>query len=145
MRFLTLVLALILLAGCTPPSMNLQRSALRSLGDVGVTVTLDLVKADKVKATQAEVVVVCDAVLRFLNGGTADGLTQTGISSKLQSLIPAKYRAYFSSALQALSGQTINVGAKIGMKNLRRINAAVVGIKAGARYYVVTDRSPLTP
>lgn len=145
MKFSLLAGLLLVVSSCTPPSLNVQRSALRSVGDLGVTVGLEFVAEKDVVALRKEIAEVAKKVVQFLDTGVVPNLTEAQINARLVSLVPPKYMSYFNTALTALSGRGIPIGQKIGSKNVRRIKAAVKGIQRGAEGYLKTDRNPPAP
>lgn len=141
MRYLLPIL--LVLAGCTAPNaMNDQRAALRSGGDVGVTMSLDQVPEAELAGTQLIVKNTGEAILKFLDSGNVAELTRTDLQTKLNTLVPVKYQAYYSAALLVLGSQTVSVD-KVGTDNVKRIKAAVIGVLRGNEAYDVKDRQPV--
>jgi len=142
MKHFFLPALVLLISSCTPPSMNVQRSALRAAGDLAATGGLEFVKLDDVDRVQAEVKLVSKGILNWLKTGQVPNLTQSEINTKLKTLVPDEFAGYFDTVFTALSALNLNVGQKLGDKNLRRIVAAVTGIMTGAESYHKSDRNP---
>lgn len=139
MRKYLAVLGFLLVVGCTPPSMNLQRSLLRDTGDSGITVLLDETPLEKVDATRAEVKDIGEAILKFLDTGKVYELTRSELAVELKKIVPEKYDVYYDMVMTAISEQQLDVD-KIGQNNVARIRAAVVGALRANELYKKSDR-----
>jgi len=126
------------LAGCKP-SMNVQRSGLRCVGDTGVTVLLDELPEEKVAEARKDVKDIGAALLKFLETGDVAALTMSELRAELEKLVPVKYKGYFDAVLSAASTQHVDV-EKIGPNNVKRVRAAILGCLEGEQRYDVADR-----
>ncbi len=137
-RILLLLMCLVLVVGCVP-SMNIQRAGLRSAGDLGVTACLDAVPAEAAGPLKAEIESIAESILVFLDTGAVAALTHSELRTKLEELVPVKYRSYFDAVLSAVSDRSVDVD-KIGANNVKRLRAGAVGIVAGCTRYDKEDR-----
>ena len=138
MRYVSLVLCLAVF-GCTPPSMNMQRSMLRGGCDAATTVALDSVPVDQLAGVRVDISSTCSALASFMGSGNVSDLTSATVTAKLQELVPERLRPYFSAVLAAVSSQQVNT-AKIGVDNIKRINAAILGVSLANAQYATADR-----
>ena len=147
MRFLAIVVVAALAAGCQTPSfsLNVQRSLLRDGGDSGITFYLETVDKVKLADTQTKIGEACDAMETFLKTGQAAVLPLSEVEKQLKRVVPAKYHRIVSTAIAAISAVNVDVSKKIGVNNVKRIRAAVVGIRTGTTRYDVADRNPDPP
>jgi len=120
--------------------MNVQRSGLRSSGDLTATISLDeLVKSEDVPGTVALIDETIDKLLEFLEDGELIHLTRSEFRLKAMEYIPVRLRDFSDAFFAAVSTQHLNVD-KIGSKNVRRLKAFLKGAKNGLKEYKVEDR-----
>ena len=139
MRTVFGLMVLVLCVGCTAPSMNVQRSVLRDAGDTGLTVALDAVDEAAVPNVQKEVEQTTKAILKFLEDGKVSDLTHSDAVKELEKLIPANLRPYFDAVLSVLGTHQVDV-EKIGKDNVKRLQAACIGVLQGNTQYSLEDR-----
>jgi hypothetical protein len=148
MRYYLFLLAMLLCTfGCQMPSMNYQRSALRDVGDIGATATLEQADAKMIEKYKVDIVDTCNAIIKFLDGGKVADLTPYAVEAKLREIVPIKYIPLLNTALTALdnSNATVNPSNAIGPDNVKRIKAAVIGFRQGTIEYDVNDRLKEVP
>lgn len=144
MRKLTILFALAFVVGCVPPSMNLQRSALRGAGDTAVTVILDSSSDSSYKESLTKIKGIAEAILKFLEDGKVANLTRSQIGVEITKLVPAKYKGWADQLLAAASGTVVDVDKieKIGVNNIARLKAFLKGTLSGTNEYKEADRPP---
>lgn len=145
MRLIAVVFVAAFAAGCLPPSLNIQRSLLRDGGDSGVTFYLETVDEAKLAETQKTIGEACDAMDEFLKTGSAATLPLAEIETQLKRVVPEKYQRWVGTALAAVSAVNVDVTKAIGADNVKRIRAALIGIRIGTTEYDVNDRNPDPP
>jgi hypothetical protein len=129
---------LLLAMGCSPKSLNLQRSALRAAGDLAATEYLDLRDEKDVPSVKEDILEITGKLDRFSHDGSIKDLTKGKIAEELSELIPEDYRDFTDLILDFID---VDVETdKIGKNNLKRIRAALFGIIAGTNEYDVEDR-----
>jgi len=83
-----------LLIGCTKPSyksMNIQRSALRSVSDSGTTVSLDTVPLTKVAEVRNRTKQIAEEMHKLLETGTVGQMTLAELRKQLSKIVPEDY------------------------------------------------------
>lgn len=145
MRFIAVVFVAVFAAGCLPPSLNIQRSLLRNGGDSGVTFYLETVDEAKLAETQKTIGEACDAMDEFLKTGSAATLPLAEVEKQLKRVVPAQYQRWIGTALAAVSAVNVDVTKAIGVDNVKRIRAALIGIRIGATEYDEADRNVAPP
>jgi len=149
MKRISLILVMVLCAGCIKPSvksMNIQRSGIRCVGDTATTVSLDSLASDaEVNVVKPKVKEIALAVQLFLKDGKIADLTLPEFTDELRKLITEDYRFLLDIALAQIQGMTVDV-QKIGANNLERINSVCVGVIRGCdlydlKYRPVTDEA----
>ena len=126
--------------GCKSPSMNVQRSSLRAVGDVAATIVLEGIDADKVESSRAEALDLIDSIEKFLDDGTVPEMAVTALRDLIKEKVPLKYSAIADTLLAYIP--TTNVPTeKLGVNNLKRVQAACYGLKVGFTKYDVVDRN----
>lgn len=141
MRFISIIFVAALAAGCQTPSVNVQRSFLRVGGDTSVTFYLDTVDAAKLVETQTKIGEICDAMETFINTGNVAALPLAKIEAQLKRVVPAKYQRWIGTVLAAVSAASFDVNGAIGAANVKRIMAAIIGVRIGSAEYSATDRN----
>ena len=140
MRNTIALLTLVLVAsGCKSVSMNVQRSSLRSSGDVGVTIYLDGCKAVTVEGKIAKIKEAVAKVEKFLEVGNAAALLPSQLRIELIQLVGPTYGILVDNLIAIISAEHLQLG-KVGEKNVRRIKALLAGISCGLDEYVLEDR-----
>jgi hypothetical protein len=135
------MLASVLLAGCTPPSMNEQRSALRAAGDVFTTIYLDDRAAADIPKRKSELKQLSEKLLEFLSDGNAAALTETKLKDGVLKLVPKGYRDMADNLLSSLSKRKAEVKIdKIGQDNIDRLKAFLIGALLGIDKYNMDHR-----
>ena len=128
--------------GCRAPSMNVQRSGLRGVGDVAATVLLERVPEAAVPVVREkalEVIAQCDAAL---SDGVLPGMSLDALKKILDEKVPEQYKPVSDAVLKVVRGIRLPTEA-LGENNAKRIRAALVGIKSGVTEYKVGDRNPV--
>lgn len=124
-------------------SLNVERCSLRSVGDMGVTGTLD-VAADTVASVEKEKVKeVAESVRLFLRTGKVADLDIATLQTALDKIVPVEYRWVVDALIAAIRDKTVPVGG-IGADNVKRLDAICVGILAGCDSYDMSDRPKVT-
>ena len=142
MRMLVVVLfmAMVFMAGCKQPGMNVQRSGLRDVGDIASTLWLENIEMAKVEKRKGEIIETCDKLLEFLKTGQVIGLTSGALIEKLIGKVPTDYIWIPQQAL--VYANLANVDTNIvGDKNKKRLVAFIVGMKRGGEGYLSSDRA----
>ena len=147
MKKFALATLLLIAAGCVPPSMNLQRAALRGGGDTAVTAVLGEVSDENFDDTFGKVKSIVDGVAKFLDDGKIADLTQSQLSDEIMKLVPVKYKAWADQLLAVASGVVVSEDqiAKVGVDNVRRLKAFLKGTKTGLTEYKKEDRKKPEP
>ena len=130
---------LLLLVGCVPVSLNLQKAGLRSTGDLGVTASLDAVDVSAVDDVKGIVADTAESILKFLDDGQVADLTNSAARKEIEKLIPVQYRPYFDAVMSILSTKDVDV-EKFGEDNVKRVKAACYGVLSGCEHYDNADR-----
>ena len=148
MKNLILAASFILLAGCAPPSLNIQRSVLRGTGDTAVTFVLDEVAEDKLDETSGKIKSIVEGVAKFLEDGKVANLTRSQLSTEILKIVPAKYKNWADQLLAVVSAQDITVDTakveKIGVNNVLRLKAFLKGALGGIKEHN-KDHRPVEP
>jgi len=139
MRYSLLIAIVLLAIGCTPPSMNMQRSGLRGICDAGTTAALDAVSEESLPAVQKDIKDTCDALSKFMADGKVADLVYSDFRAAIEKLIPQNLKSYFDAVLAAASTQELDIG-KLGTNNVKRINAAILGVQLANAQYAKEDR-----
>lgn len=134
MNKLLLPACLILISGCVPPSMNLQRATLRAVGDASITAIVDNRSDEKVDETLSKVKEVGEGIAKFLKDGKVADLTDTQLKEEILKLVPAQYKNWADQLLGVVSVREVNVG-KIGADNVALLDAFVKGTLTGVVEY----------
>ena len=137
-------LVMLFTVGCSSlQSLNLQRSGLRSVGDVAVTAYLDSVDDDKWEAHQTEIDDIVTRLTEFMTTGEVENLVYPKLVEAIRGLVPNQYRTISNQLLAAVENTSADVKVeKIGQENVDRINAFLAGAATGLRAYKVDHRPP---
>jgi len=146
-QWLTAMLMLALGSGCAAvQSLNLQRSALRSAGDVSVTAVLDQMADDQWEAAHAEITDVVQRLQAFMADGAVAELVHPKLVEAVRGLIPAQYKSLGNTLLASIENTGADVNTtKIGADNVARIDAFLTGAATGLHAYRGTHRPPDAP
>ena len=131
------ILLVAVASGCGPSfvSMNVQRSALRSTADIGVTVYLDARDITVVDAEKVTLKDVATSIDTFLNTGNVAALPLDQLRTHLHNFVPAQYHSLIDTALlAAVSRKNLDPNA-IGVDNLVRIRSALYGMNLALNEY----------
>ena len=142
MRKIRIALALaavMVVVGCKPPSMNLQRSGIRAGTDLAITAALDASSAGKVDARKAKVKEVCDQLEALLDGGTVPDMALGAFEDLLKRVVPADLGKLRLVVMGALYGVKVPTD-KIGANNVKRVRAAVNQARIAVDAYAMEDR-----
>lgn len=130
------VFVLIVLAGCTAPTINLQLSGLRSAGDVAATIYLDERDLSAIPKRKEEISKFAEKIAEFLDSGNAAKLTETKLRDAVLKLVPEVYRGIGTSLLDSLSKRELNVETQIvGANNIARLKAFLRGAAIAVKEY----------
>jgi hypothetical protein len=136
MKIMLTLVTVILFAGCAPPSVNLQLSAIRSAGDISATTYLDERDLPNVPARIKEIGTFGRKVAEFLGTGNAAGLAETKLKSAVLKLVPAAYQPIADSLIDSMAKRKLNVDVdKIGKANVARIRAFFLGVVTASERY----------
>lgn len=134
-----MLMAWVMLSGCRPPGLNVERSALRGGGDLGVTAILDAQPIGKVDTVSTEIREGVAAARKLFDEGT---LTLGAFREKIIALFPSDMQRIAATILSAIEGTRVPT-EKLGPANKKRILAALNGADAGLNAYSKEDRPPL--
>jgi len=142
--FVFSLLVLFSAVGCssTHSSMNLQRSGLRGISDLSVTVLLDRAEVTELAGMKEQLEVLLDIVEQFANDGKLSALTQDEVLALLLAQIPSEYAIHTQWLHTAITAAlaTTDTTLPIGENSQRRLLAFVYGSRTALRAYTVTDR-----
>ena len=144
--FSVLAVLCVFVTGCVTPSfssMNIQRSGIRSTGDMATTVALDSVLLSEADSTKVKTREIALAVQLFLKDGKVADLTIPEISSELKKIIPESYYFMLDILIAQIQGITVDTQV-IGANNLERLNSVCVGVINSCNLYDVKYRPDLT-
>lgn len=128
LKLMIAIFVLPVLTGCTAPTINLQLSSLRSVGDVAATIYLDERNLADVPKRQEEIKQFAEKIAEFLDSGNAAKLTETKLKDGILKLVPEVYRGIGQSLLDSLSKRELNVKTQaIGLRNIARLKAFLGG------------------
>ena len=131
------IVIMAMVGGCKTTSMNLQRSGLRSSGDLVVTGTLDAQESDTVSDSISKIETTCDKIETHL-GGLDDGATLNDFRSAVLAEIPPATHFLIDAVCERvgkrMEGQVLSPDA------VKRILAFVRGARSGATRYDMADR-----
>lgn len=129
--------------GCSPGSLNMQRSGLRASGDLAITLFLD-----NNPASRADAKVHADNAMAFLATGGVTNLPVAKVADSLSAMIPLRYKDWVTQALAVAVVQadstTVHVG-KIGANNVARLRAFVRGVQLGAELFIAPPVETANP
>ena len=145
--YITLILSTaLLLTGCTPPSMTMQVSGIRGVGDLAVTSILDNQSDKRVDEVRAELVDIIDRLGKLVTGNAAGVLTAPQLQAQVARIVPKRYKSLIETAMDQLEDRDVKVKTDfIGKDNLIRLKALFVGAMRGLKLYDVTQREEPTP
>lgn len=140
-----LIFSAVFAAGCASwQSLNLQRSGLRSAGDVTVTAYLDHAPADAWEAHATEIRAVLERLQAFVADGAVQNLVYPQLVEAVRGLVPADYRSLANLVLDAVQHTSADVDVdSIGADNVARIRAVLQGVATGLRRYEGGHRPPV--
>lgn len=143
MRIHICILILLLAAvmsSCSAGSMNVQRSGLRSVGDLSVTVLLDKTSEANIEKNKERIKKVLETIRTLVTSDDLTALTRTKFTTKLLKKIPAQYaswtRSVIDTALLSVESHT-----QIDADDRRRIMAFVNGSFQAIDSYSTDDRA----
>ena len=117
--------------GCSPLSLNMQKSGLRAVGDVSTTWLIE----HREGVTAAGVLAAADKLIAYLESGDVSNLPLGDLEDKLKAQVPEQYAALVSKVVKAASKRLATATGKIGKNNVARMLALAKGIRmAGAEY-----------
>jgi hypothetical protein len=144
MKHVCIALSLLLLVGCTMPSyksLNAQRAAIRSAGDVSVTLSLDTIgTAEQVADVSKKTKEICVAIESILGDGKISSMPIADVTANLRAKIPADYQFLYDMLISQVDNLSVPT-AVLGGQNVKRMLALCDGIITGCDKYVFTDRS----
>ena len=122
----------LMVVGCRvqAPSMNVQRSALRSLSDMSATFAIENIKNHA--EAQKQIMEYSTAALKWLENGEIDKKTAIEVGKELKKIVPKKYWSFVDMAMDALDNVQADPQAILGKDNVRRLIAFFTGTKIGA-------------
>lgn len=126
MKFLSILPIILSLAGCGV-GLNIQRSVLRSTGDLGATIYLDeAVSAQSAESVRVELLNIFNGVDKFMDTGSVANLSVDKLVIELNKIIPVKYQNYAEKIASHIEVANVNVDA-IGKNNVKRVKAFLKG------------------
>ena len=144
MKKLLLLVMVLGLVGCEPPSMNVQRSAARDAGDTGITIYLDGRNVHDLDEKKARILAIAIEIEEFLNTGEVSELTVGALKKQVNKIVPAEYQNLSDTVLEYLSEYSIPTD-KVPAEVVKNIKAALYGIRTGVAEYRIEDRKPEKP
>lgn len=140
-RMIILILSIIL-SGCSFDfSRNMQRANIRSVGDNTVTVSLDSIKdTEEAILVKDQIKTIAEAVRKFLYSGNISDLTIPELVMELEKIVPESYRSFVDFLISKIQVIHVNTQA-IGPDNVRRIDAACIGVILACNEYRIEDRA----
>jgi len=138
-KILVLFVALIAMAGCESPSMNLQRSAARDSGDTGVTIYLDQRKTEDVDAKKKQTLTIISEIENVLNNQHLGLLTVEKLQAEVKKIVPSEYSSISNTILNFVADMKIPT-EKVPESIIRNIQAFLKGAKVGVTEYEIKDR-----
>lgn len=133
---LPVVLVAVLVGGCTAPSMNTRRSALRGGGDLSVVATLDRQDAATAESLVPKIEAACDVIEKHL--ADVDGLTLGGLVEAVKAEIPAEVAFVTDEIVRRVgANQTQKV---LSSDVVKYVLALTRGARRGAQGYATADR-----
>lgn len=131
-RFMGMLLVLMALglASCNP-TMNLQRSGLRGIGDLTAVVYLER----HAVANPLEFREACIKVLDYIDTGAISALPLDKVEAELRRIVPARWAGFVPGIIAAASSRHADLATAIGLKNVQRLRAYVMGLVHGADGY----------
>lgn len=145
MRYVILISALFcvfICSGCQEPSMNVQRSAARDVGDTSITIYLDRRDAHDVDEKKERIITIADEIEAFLNSGEIGALTVGAMKKQVNKIVPSGYQDISDIVLNYISQHNAPTD-KIPEKVVKNIKAALKGIRTGVLEYKLEDRRDL--
>jgi len=140
-KTMTIICLLGVTIGCSYNySVNMQRSNLRSVGDSTVTASLDSISStEEALAIRNQTKIITEAIRKFLYSGSIQDLTIEQFTNKLETIVPSNYSSLITLLVSKINGISINTQF-IGENNIRRIDAACIGIILACNEYRIEDR-----
>lgn len=136
-----IVFAFIVMSGCSfEYTRNMQRANLRSVGDTSITASLDAVgDPNDALVIRDQTEAVTKAIQKFINSGSIADLTVPELTVQLEKIVPAEYVSIVTFLVSKVQG--INVDTQvIGVNNVKRLNAACIGVILACEQYSIEDR-----
>lgn len=143
MKKLFVLLFCVSLVGCESPSMNIQRSASRDVGDTGITLYLENEDVGVVGEKKAKVLLIIQEIENFINNGEIGNLTVGTIRDRINKIVPSEYQNISNTILQYLSEFKVPTD-KIPPTAVKNIKAVLIGMKIGIDEYKLEDRKTIT-
>lgn len=125
--------------GCVP-SINMERSLLRGAGDTSITAVADGTQGSDLQARLVGARAVATTLLAFTNTGGVALLTTAGLRAELLQRVSPDYALLVDQAIAMVSTKHIDVGGAIGVRNVKRVKAYLVGVLRGVKNYKEADR-----
>lgn len=139
-RIVAVVLMCVVIAGCTPPSLNLQRSAARDIGDTAITVYLDETEETAVNNNKEIILNIANEIEKFIDDGKVGELTVGALRDFVNKTVPVDYANIAEAVVQQV-GKIEAPTDKIPEQAIKNIKALLMGIKTGVNEYKIEDRS----
>lgn len=135
------VFSVVVMMGCSfEYTRNMQRANIRSVGDTSITASLDAVDdPNDALVIRDQTKTITKAVQSFINRGHMSELTIPEITVKLEKLVPTEYSSIVTFLMSKVQGINVNTQV-IGVNNIRRLDAACIGIILACEQYSVEDR-----
>jgi len=139
MKKVLFFLPVLLFSGCaTVSSLNVQRSALRSAGDLSATLILETQSAEEIVDQHEAMVDALTRVDQFLSSGECADLPLSHLE-QIKQCIPAKFHGLVDAAIASVQSKQVDP-EKLGQNNVERIRAYLKGSLMGIQEYRVEDR-----
>lgn len=138
-RWLVGLLFLFCCVGCSTQdvTLNVQRSVLRSGGDVGATTLFSQKKMTKDEISEVRGCAI--AVKTFLESGDVGALTGSEIYDQVVCLIKPSYQVYFTAGLSVLNEATVDINAICPVNVRKRLLAFICGVLTACDSYILSD------
>jgi hypothetical protein len=127
--------------GNTASSVNVQRAALNSGGQVAVAIVLDQTSSDKLDQRILETKAIVSDIRILLDSGKIGSYTLSELQIALNKIVPVSYAIYSTQIVSAVSGFLTLPTDRIGENNVVRIKEVLNGIEYRCSLYDKTART----
>jgi len=135
---------MVLLAGCTPPGMNVKMGSADAGAGIATIATLEAIPVEKFDVTKAKIIEISTELLGFVQTGSLAQLPLDEVKVALENLLIKKgwgqYTYLVDAAIQYVKTQNVNVSA-IGADNVHLIEIALQETIRNANRCTVAGRT----